>query len=557
MVATNRCLLWTGLSVIISARVAASSDSRSLLSNLGTVLGTKQAKAIEQRASALQESLHAIFATVPKNNAGMLERPVVRYVLHRFFMQLGWSIRGLEPAGQAWSSGSPTDVLREQLPKQAVDLLESRFDSDGFALQDAAVLAAVFKHLVHGENVARLQASYRAHQLQHGATLDEESAQRVLDTYLAGYVLGKNLSSMSADEIHGLEWDIAKRYGNWRKIQELARDIMRSLLGNGGVSLPGLKRVVDEIGERFGREENSECQARKHELMEIERQGTGRVRLANFYRIALHEGKWHFGESTGYLRQLGCLDESSPDDLQVIIPNYVNSKSNCVDPSAFYSVCCLNECDGLLESLERDLRAVAATPTEIAALVAALPSATVPANRTLPAVLIRRLQAVAESHGGLVPLHGRLFAQWMHHAYPRECPFPHISGTTSPLRVEDWAAEPGNEVVAAKEEMLQHISAPRPPPQRHAFEGSEAGECAPWMEEEELLAPYGLPPAAPGSVRESMQMGMEASWLAVAAVASLAALASGVTRLLKVSDISGAGRSHGGKQAQEPVIYSV
>merc|ERR1719343_1639826 len=29
---------------------------------------------------------------------------------------------------------------------------------------------------------------------------------------------------------------------------------------------------------------------------------------------------------------------------------------------------------------------------------------------------------IGKRHAGKVPPHGRLFAQWLHHAYPRECP---------------------------------------------------------------------------------------------------------------------------------------
>merc|ERR1719478_161830 len=54
--------------------------------------------------------------------------------------------------------------------------------------------------------------------------------------------------------------------------------------------------------------------------------------------------------------------------------------------------------------------------------------------------LLQRLEEIAVSHEGMVPLHGRLFLQWMHHVYPRECPFPHLSGTTNPLTRQEMKA---------------------------------------------------------------------------------------------------------------------
>ena len=46
---------------------------------------------------------------------------------------------------------------------------------------------------------------------------------------------------------------------------------------------------------------------------------------------------------------------------------------------------------------------------------------------------------VAERNGGKVPLYARLFAQWLHFAFPHECPFPHSSGSTNPLTPEDYS----------------------------------------------------------------------------------------------------------------------
>merc|ERR1719282_338593 len=175
--------------------------------------------------------------------------------------------------------------------------------------------------------------------------------------------------------------------------------------------------------------------------------------------------------------------------MSVIVPNYVSGPSNCIASSKYYSVCCLNECEGLLSHLERELQAPEAPPSEIVHLVTALPSATVPANRTLSTTLVNRLLAIAETHEGKVPLHGRLFAQWMHHAYPRECPYPHMTGTTAPVRSQDYKSEASGGHLASKDEMRQFIE--RSPRRRETADGdgSSEQECAPWHHEEELFIP--------------------------------------------------------------------
>merc|ERR550532_3810845 len=91
-----------------------------------------------------------------------------------------------------------------------------------------------------------------------------------------------------------------------------------------------------------------------------------------------------------------------------------------------------------MKHLESKIAAPTVDPELILALVKNLPSSTIDAPRDLPSLLQERLRQVAAINGGRVNLQGRLFAQWMHHAYPRECPFPRVSGSTNPLSQEDW-----------------------------------------------------------------------------------------------------------------------
>jgi len=170
-------------------------------------------------------------------------------------------------------------------------------------------------------------------------------------------------------------------------------------------------------------------------MMQLESAGNGRVLLEDLYRAWLNDAG-EFSESVPYLRVSGSLDESDPQHLSVIIPNYLNSPANCLASSKFHSVCCISECEGLMANLENTLASPDATPARIVELISALPSDSVKAPRSLPPTLIQRLEEIAAHHGGRVPLHGRLFAQWMHHAYPHECPYPHMAGTSRLLTSE-------------------------------------------------------------------------------------------------------------------------
>jgi len=86
-------------------------------------------------------------------------------------------------------------------------------------------------------------------------------------------------------------------------------------------------------------------------------------------------------------------------------------------------------------------------------------------------------------HSGQVPLHGRLFAQWMHHAYPRECPFPHVSGSVKPMYPMEWAQAMGESLLEVTQEVMEE----------HASRQSLASETPmvlPWTGEEELLSTH-------------------------------------------------------------------
>jgi len=158
---------------------------------------------------------------------------------------------------------------------------------------------------------------------------------------------------------------------------------------------------------------------------------------------------------------------------------------NCIDSSSFFNVCCRNECEDLMAHLEKNVSAPLADSERLLQLVAALPSDTVTAPREIPTHLQERLKQIATAHNGKVPLHSRLFAQWMHHAYPRECPYPHTSGSVRPFTADDWMKERGEAITfesrAHAKEYMQSIC-----DMRGDCESPHNVTELPWSTEEEL-----------------------------------------------------------------------
>jgi len=499
-----------------------------LLAEIEDVLGKDHRKATERRLGRIEETLRPTFTAMPKNVHGRLEHSAVRYALHRLFVQRhAWFVSGLDPAGSSWNSSSSTAFLQDHVPELLTRLFEQRVGAKGFEIREVAVMAAILENLVHHEALRRLSETYRVLERSAQDPVSTDEARDVIDAYMTSYVLGLNYSEMNASQVEMERGSINEIYPGWPETQKFLREVEASTIPKGRQELTfeNIATVVEEIGERYGRWQDHECRSLKSELLHLEDRGTGRVRLADFYGSAVNEGKWQFSESVPYLRELGALDESDPADMRVIIPNYIYSPSNCVASSKYYSVCCVDECEDLLGHIEEQLRAPAATPTEIVAIVSKLSSPTVAANGNISDLLLRRLDEIAQHHGGnSVPLHGRLFAQWMHNVYPRECRYPHITGTISPQRAEDWIAME-LQPAATEEEMKLHIASSQPRTLGDVTSGGideDAGACGAWTLHEELVAEHPRAVAASATSGKGILRGVALVAAVVSAALALA-----------------------------------
>merc|ERR1719198_1388782 len=351
--------------------------------------------------------------------------------------------------------------------------------------------------------------------------------------YMSIYILGfmhEDLNTLNGDMAKEMHKNILELYPTWPDTQQFLREIHHSVAPKRDyLYFNEVENVIAEIGERYGRFQDIECRQFKDWLIASEDTGigcAGRVRISDFYGKALNEGKWQFSESVDYLRQLGALDESDSSNPRVIIPNYLSGPSNCVASSSYYSVCCLDECEPILGRLEEVIAAPDASPSTILNIVPMIPSATMPSNRTLSPWLRQRLEEVAKHHGGKVPLHGRLFAQWLHYAYPRECNYPHIAGTIDPQRPEDLlAANLTEDDISANETVMKAIVAAAPA-QKRRIPGSEVDaseESAMWSMHEELVVwrPANEPEGTWWSSTSSMQSVSGRAFAFVGAVLSL------------------------------------
>jgi hypothetical protein len=501
-------------------RVSQEDVQTSLLEEIEGSLGTGIAA---KRVHEMQAILIPMFPSLPKNAYGNLEHATVRYALHRAFLQRhGWCILGLDPAGAGWNSSSPTGILKDQAPSYIQELFEQRLGERGLALHEVAVFGATIEHLVHNEAIGRLGVAMNVHNLLPTSLMTSDEADEVLDTYMMAYILGEHLGNMTLKDVRHLTKQMPEIFLSWRDTQAFVRELRKQATESRQLARVGasnqnkeyhsidfatLVSVAETVGEQFGKFQDKECQGLKASLVKMEEHGSGRVRLSDFYKPALN-GDWQFQESIGYLREIGTLDESGSDEPRVMISNYLLSQANCIASSDYYSVCCIDECENLHLHVEKVVGDPIATPAQIIDIVSNMASSSVPAPRVLSATLQMRIEEMASLYDGRVQLHGRLFSQWLHHAYPRECPFPHISGTTSQQSAEQYSGKNDGDSVASQEELIQFTSASNSTEPKELRPDEDVHDLMMWSLEEELLVVHspqvafgqsGLAPFAKGA----------------------------------------------------------
>lgn len=497
------------LRTVLTEHVSEEDVRISLLDEVENSLGKGSTSS---RLSQMEATLRPIVSALPKNEYGKLGHSAVRYALHRLFvLRHGWVITGLGSGGGSWNSASPAGVLKDQVPQFIESLFEQRLAGKGFGLNEVAILAATIEHLIHNEAVSKLGAAFNVLSLPVIGQVAESEATEVLDTYMMAYILGENLNNLTLTESRELTAEMPQIFLAWGDTQKFVHDIRMNATSNQNVmDFASLAKVAEHVGEEFGSFQDLECRQLKDKLVNMEYRGTGRVKLADFYKPAL-DGAWTFQESAGYLRSQGILDDSDPNQPSVMIANYVTSHSNCIASSGFYSVCCKNECEGLLGFLEESIGASEATPESLATLVTSLPSSTVAVPQRLSSSLRQHLDDIAVNNGGQVPLHGRLFSQWMHHVYPRECPYPHMSGTTDAKLPDEFVFESGAESTASDEEMLQYIARSGNATNTHLLRDLPVEDLMPWSHEEELFVVRPQAQPVPSGPRRIHSIGLLAA----------------------------------------------
>jgi hypothetical protein len=416
-----------------------------------------------RRAADVERKMSKTFQALPKNDYGRLAPPTVRYIVHNYFQkEHGWLIEGLEPTGVRANASEihSAHIIQNKAPAILEAILEDRQDQRGLALADAVAMMAALEHLIFDESVVLLERAYALNDYHTGDVLDETGLHEVLRSYLLLFRQGQSANLYDGN----LHRSIKARYSTkagWHEIVSYEQDVQHDYDFNNRMktnpfitrqySFEEASQMVINLAEGYGKWQNADCRDMKEHLMGLDVRGTGRIPLDVFYRSEAGSA-FEFTESQEYLRDVGALDESLKGNPSVLVANYLAGPSNCIASNAYYSVCCLSECEHLMNEIEGHVRGPTATSQQLLGLLSNVSSTTVDAPRTFSSDMTKRLSQIANQNEGTIPVHGRLFGQWLHYAFPYECPLP-ITAQNA-LTPSAWL---NGAAIGTMEEREQHI----------------------------------------------------------------------------------------------------
>jgi len=471
-----------------------------------------------------------MWRTLPKNHE-RIDRRSLRYLAHRYFIKTSsLVVRGFEPSRPVNESNwGVADILSQVVPAYVESVLESRHATQhGFSLEDSIGMVVMLDQLIFDAEGSLLEKIYSNQGKSRQLALNHNGLQQVLESYMVEWMVEGDSEDIAmllanrtllADVVPHFEALMGFAEGRIKTLQHAHDQKVPKSRGADTwarqYTFEDAHEIVGGITNSFQSYWQSECDTMKQALVSMDTHATGRIPLAKFYGTAI-DTDWRFGESEAYLRELGALDESSNwASPQVIIPNYVQSTSNCIVSTAHYLVCCMNECESLLGEIEVAVGSSTASPLELLQIVGNMTAQTTlddddSPDLALESMLALQLQQVASTNGGKVPLHGRLFAQWLHYVFPRECPFPHKVGMVSAVTPLQY----GQEYIANDAEMKRYASNATASNIPTSIDKEELQWMSQWSPEEEFSVDY------------SAELGM--SWQARLLIASAGLLLAGL-----------------------------
>lgn len=437
--------------------------------SLASVLRELDGNVAWRRRDRVQRKVSTTLAALPKDSEARIDTVAVRHAVRSYFAkEHGWQISGLLAFGS--SAEADAGVLSLKAPQVARALAQGK----GLFADEVIMLIVAIEGMITGEITKFLGHAYEIVGINVTEPLPAEDMLLVLTIYMHFVRYGDSDLDLHNLAMHdnvtvATSWEAADALLNF---EYAARHSSNPFLER-HYSFQDASDIAVDLTHSYGQLQNEDCVMMKEHLMSLDSRDSGRVPLDVFH-AASGEGGSHydFSESADYLEQIGALEAAKDKVPSVRISNYILGPGNCVGRSEYYSVCCLNECEDITHEIEGHVKAPMASAEFLLSVVNDVSFALDLPGRTSNA-LAAKLRAVGDLNGGSVPIHGRLFAQWLHFRFPNECPFP--------VRVKDeWYAQQAT--TASEEEICASIESANVTDWSHAPSALEQ-----WSDEEELF----------------------------------------------------------------------
>lgn len=394
---------------------------RSLRSSLEALLTGTSA----QRLFAVEDVVRPTYEAFAKNSRGKVPTQAIHSIVRSYFMEEhGWRITGFEFSSTSSIQLGEALVLKEKAPLFIKAFKDMQAADHGLSLSDSVAMVAAIEHLILEESLAYLRGAYNLNQLLIDEALNETSLANVLTSYMIIFRQGsrRNLTDIHAHSVYKAH--AQKHVEDWESLVQLCQDSVAKVRQPGrSYSFETVSEIVTDLALKYGHWQNSECKEIKNRLVELAPDAQGRVPYEAFHAEPAHP-HFKFAETIEYLRNVSALDESNASNPKVLLANYIAAPSNCIGSSRYYSVCCLSECELLVNELEERVQVSEVPLEKLLDAISHISSSTVTAPRTLSEDLVRGAAAIVDHHWGFVPLHSGEFKQWLHYAFPNECPYP-------------------------------------------------------------------------------------------------------------------------------------
>jgi hypothetical protein len=444
----------------------------------------------QTRLQRLEEEIHPLFVALPKNEYGNLGHAAAGYLVHRLFLQRhGVVINGIAPMADAFNSSSIAESLDGRVPSRVQSIFEDRVKGHGLGIHELALLTSTLERLMHQDIFSELASLYYDQLNYSTPSIDRATATEVMSLYLINY--GIRVPT-PLDWWRRFQKNPAAGSPRWVKfVDSVVEAVAGHPFTDGFIAFGDLVTFGDFLVQRLAREQGERCSKIKATLSEMEIGSTGEVPLEDLYQSFLDGRNIIFEESVDLLRTIGALKEHQDGTIGVLSANYLTSPVNCNNGSSFHMVCCQNECEPILDWLDREIANPLATPEQVVRAISFSRSPIPSPSRILSSELTDRLDTIASQHGGSIALHGRMFAEWLHAAFPSKCPYPHSAGTIDPSAAHTWSVD---RRVAGIDDMRREVKEQRLARLAVAKAGGKGWQAGSnrmpqhWSEQEELLA---------------------------------------------------------------------